>query len=335
VPHRHSGELREHSVLSAGKTRWRRRATFWLQPSMATISLARQHLSTVGNITLSDIGVTIPELNCLPPALNPNYPLIPGDTLSPLVLTTALSQATVTANAAAVNQVVAGFIPQVATSQTARAGLGLYHLHAVIGREQYQAALLHTGYRCGLCNAGWKRGFIDHGARGRRVQSGQHAVLCLHSGRQSDPLHQRAYPHRQASRSPNLPACTPWQRPRLPVFGQRNRRAGYCYSRYFRAPPHKFCKPQAREAGLHSDAGLLLLIYPLPREKASRLRTIESEHDQGISFLRPAGSAAVYERLASFFSALGFAHGRGWDEDSNSGDSSAAHRSWRRWATWR
>jgi hypothetical protein len=71
-----------------------------------------------GNITLSDIGVTIPELNCLPPALNPNYPLIPGDTLSPLVLTTALSQATVTANAAAVNQVVAGFIPQVATSQT-------------------------------------------------------------------------------------------------------------------------------------------------------------------------------------------------------------------------
>jgi len=43
---------------------------------------------------------------------------------------------------------------------------------------------------------------------------------------------------------------------------------------------------------------------------------------KGISFLRPAGSAAVYERLASFFSALGFAHGRGWDEDSNSGDSS-------------
>src|SRR5215831_3066824 len=37
---------------------------------------------------------------------------------------------------------------------------------------------------------------------------------------------------------------------------------------------------------------------------------------KGISFLRPAGSAAAYERLASFFSALGFASGRGWNEES-------------------
>jgi 6,7-dimethyl-8-ribityllumazine synthase len=35
---------------------------------------------------------------------------------------------------------------------------------------------------------------------------------------------------------------------------------------------------------------------------------------KGISFLRRAGSAAVYDRLASFFTALGFAPGRGWDE---------------------
>ncbi len=39
----------------------------------------------------------------------------------------------------------------------------------------------------------------------------------------------------------------------------------------------------------------------------------------GISFLRPAGSAAVYERLASFFSALGFAPGAGWDEENSRG----------------
>jgi len=32
---------------------------------------------------------------------------------------------------------------------------------------------------------------------------------------------------------------------------------------------------------------------------------------KGISFLRPAGSAAAYDRLASFFSALGFEAGRG------------------------
>jgi 6,7-dimethyl-8-ribityllumazine synthase len=40
---------------------------------------------------------------------------------------------------------------------------------------------------------------------------------------------------------------------------------------------------------------------------------------KGISFLRPAGSAAAYERLASFFSALGFARGAGWSEESSHG----------------
>ena len=40
---------------------------------------------------------------------------------------------------------------------------------------------------------------------------------------------------------------------------------------------------------------------------------------KGISFLRPAGSAAVYDRLSSFFSALGFAHGKGWTDDVSRG----------------
>jgi len=42
---------------------------------------------------------------------------------------------------------------------------------------------------------------------------------------------------------------------------------------------------------------------------------------KGISFLRPAGSAPVYDRLASFFSALGFASGKGWQEDKSRGAS--------------
>src|SRR5271166_4146925 len=42
---------------------------------------------------------------------------------------------------------------------------------------------------------------------------------------------------------------------------------------------------------------------------------------KGISFLRPAGSSAVYERLRSFFSALGFAPGKGWEEDQSRGAS--------------
>jgi 6,7-dimethyl-8-ribityllumazine synthase len=42
---------------------------------------------------------------------------------------------------------------------------------------------------------------------------------------------------------------------------------------------------------------------------------------KGISLLRPAGSAAAYERLSSFFGALGFAHGKGWKETASRGAS--------------
>jgi 6,7-dimethyl-8-ribityllumazine synthase len=38
---------------------------------------------------------------------------------------------------------------------------------------------------------------------------------------------------------------------------------------------------------------------------------------KGISFLRPAASPAAYDRLASFFSALGFASGKGWEEETS------------------
>jgi 6,7-dimethyl-8-ribityllumazine synthase len=42
---------------------------------------------------------------------------------------------------------------------------------------------------------------------------------------------------------------------------------------------------------------------------------------KGISFLRPAGDAAASDRLASFFSALGFESGRGWKEETSRGAS--------------
>ena len=40
---------------------------------------------------------------------------------------------------------------------------------------------------------------------------------------------------------------------------------------------------------------------------------------KGISFLRPAGSREAYERLSRFFSALGFAAGKGWNEPQSRG----------------
>jgi len=42
---------------------------------------------------------------------------------------------------------------------------------------------------------------------------------------------------------------------------------------------------------------------------------------KGISFLRPVGTPATYERLTSFFSALGFTPGNGWDEEQSKGAS--------------
>jgi 6,7-dimethyl-8-ribityllumazine synthase len=42
---------------------------------------------------------------------------------------------------------------------------------------------------------------------------------------------------------------------------------------------------------------------------------------KGISFLRPAADAVVYDRLSSFFSALGFAPGKGWQDPTNRGAS--------------
>jgi 6,7-dimethyl-8-ribityllumazine synthase len=40
---------------------------------------------------------------------------------------------------------------------------------------------------------------------------------------------------------------------------------------------------------------------------------------KGISFLRSTGSRAAYDRLASFFSALGFEPGKGWNEENSHG----------------
>ena len=45
---------------------------------------------------------------------------------------------------------------------------------------------------------------------------------------------------------------------------------------------------------------------------------------KGISFLRPAGGAEAFERLANFFAALGFAPGKGWSEEGSRGASFVA-----------
>ena len=42
---------------------------------------------------------------------------------------------------------------------------------------------------------------------------------------------------------------------------------------------------------------------------------------KALTFLQPAGTAEAFEQLRSFYSALGFEHGRGWSESSSQGAS--------------
>jgi len=48
---------------------------------------------------------------------------------------------------------------------------------------------------------------------------------------------------------------------------------------------------------------------------------------KGMSFLHPAGSRAAYDRLASFFCALGFEPGKGWDDHPTADNPSLANSS--------
>src|SRR3984885_16165516 len=47
--------------------------------------------------------------------------------------------------------------------------------------------------------------------------------------------------------------------------------------------------------------------------------TVRREMIKGITIVRPAGTPEAYARLASFFSALGFEAGRGWEEELSRG----------------
>ena len=50
---------------------------------------------------------------------------------------------------------------------------------------------------------------------------------------------------------------------------------------------------------------------------------------KGITIVRPAGTPEAYAKLASFFSALGFEAGRGWEEELSRGVSFLAP-----WGIW-
>src|SRR5271156_1179484 len=57
------------------------------------------------------------------------------------------------------------------------------------------------------------------------------------------------------------------------------------------------------------------LLNAVPRRPGGTLRVMV----KGITMVRPAGSPEAYTRLASFFSALGFEGGRGWEEKLSRG----------------
>jgi len=167
-------------------------------------------VSTSGiSIALSDIGVTIPELNCLPPVTDPNYPLLLGDTLSPLVLHTTLSQPpAITATAAAINQVVASPASNLAfityTPPTAGAATGVKLPFYVTGSSalsyvpfQGSAAASITAPLVGAFTPDNKLFFVS--------TAGDNMIHYI-----SVPLVTTTPASADTQQiSPNLPACTP------------------------------------------------------------------------------------------------------------------------------
>jgi hypothetical protein len=134
--------------------------------------------------------------------------------------------------------------------------------------------------------------------------------------------------------SPNLPACTPVSAGGtdfgLHFFRQRHNRSGHGHRR--QAALHHIVRVainSKQEKAGHAPAFLLFrpqsprsvprFIRPHKRFRGKGInaappRTIESKHDQGDFLSSSRRQRAAYDRLASFFSALGFAPGKGWKE---------------------
>src|ERR1700683_3039301 len=79
-----------------------------------------------------------------------------------------------------------------------------------------------------------------------------------------------------------------------------------------RGLPPKLTSPRGCRliSGSHADT-----TQPVPFNPSGTVR----EMVKGITIVRPAGSPEAYAKLASFFSALGFEGGRGWEEELSRG----------------
>ncbi len=166
-----------------------------------------------GQVTLSDIGVTIPAFNCLWPESNSNYPLVMGDSLSPLLLTNTLNTAQLTqVSATAINQVVASpesnlaFITYTANEGNTNALLPYYQPNqttpGALGTVGYIPLVSSGGVSPSAPLAG---AFTPDDSLFYVSTAGDNMVHAI-----SVPLVASDPAHADTQQiSPNLPACTP------------------------------------------------------------------------------------------------------------------------------
>ncbi len=145
-----------------------------------------------GGVTLSDIGISIPT--------NASARIRIAARLTPLSHHTPRSYLArqCSASISERRQPSTQVVPSPAVKP------GVSHLHA--GRRPAPRCPTTCRGRAARGNAALphadgKRG--HHGPGRRRLQPGQHALLCLHGGRQQDPLHRPAHdPDRHAADQP-------------------------------------------------------------------------------------------------------------------------------------
>ena len=199
-----------------------------VQTDALTATTDGQHIlgasAANGVISLADINVSIPSLNCLPPESDPNYPLMLGDTLSPLVLNTQLNTTQLTPpagvaslNASAINRIIASpasnlaFITYTALESNTNAQLP-YYIPAVPATSTTPAKPSILGYVPLTTQTGGKSpsaplagiftpddNFFFVSTAGDNMIHSISVPLVT-----SDPAHADTQ-----QISPNLPACTP------------------------------------------------------------------------------------------------------------------------------
>jgi hypothetical protein len=209
VPRGTVGELRQHGLLSAAG-----RDSVAVQTDALAATTDGKHILGAavigGGVTLTDIGVNIPtaewrhpvRFHARWPPTGPGVETLSALTSAPLSMRRYAQYRSHVNATAVIRWFLAGLEP------------GLYHLHGGYNQHRRAALLCARKVRTGVGYVTLRRkASAPITPPGRRLHPGRLALLCLHRGRQHDPLHQRS----AGNITPRQPPDTQQISPNLPL----------------------------------------------------------------------------------------------------------------------